>query len=205
MPKKRTNQSGRKYMSKKTLRNGLIFGLMGMFIGVGADARAARDQTLFPPAQTIGSHQLELKGTGTIHYLGIFRVSKAGFYLPPATSPDAALSDIHRRLELTYFYDIDREDFITSTRYWIRKNVSEVEYEALAPRIAAFNALYEDVRKGDRYGLTYQPGIGTTLDLNGVVKGTVPGADFAAALFSIWIGPEPLTRRLRAALLGHDE
>lgn len=184
---------------------GLICGLIWLLTGLGAHARVVREDVLFPPALTIGSHRLELKGTGTIHYLGIIRVSEAGLYLPPGIPPDAALSDIPRRLELTYLHDIDRADFAASTRHWILKNVSKAEYRALAPRIAAFNALYADVRKGDRYALTYQPGIGTTLDLNGAVRGTVPGDDFAAALFSIWIGEQPLTRRLRADLLGYGE
>jgi hypothetical protein len=31
---------------------------------------------------------------------------------------------------------------------------------------------------------------------------TVEGADFAAAIFSIWIGPHPLNESLRSTLLG---
>ena len=55
---------------------------------------------------------------------------------------------------------------------------------------------------GDRYSLTYIPGKGTTLSLNGVPKGTVDGADFAAALFSIWLGPNPIDSNFKQALLG---
>jgi hypothetical protein len=50
--------------------------------------------------------------------------------------------------------------------------------------------------------LTYIPGKGTELTLNGKSKGTVEGADFAAALFSIWLGPKPISESLKKELLG---
>ena len=63
------------------------------------------------------------------------------------------------------------------------------------------DALYEDVEPGDRYALTYAPGVGTELALNGRRLGVLEGADFSAALFSIWIGDEPLDESLRDQLL----
>ena len=60
-----------------------------------------------------------------------------------------------------------------------------------------------DVQKGDRYALTYVPGAGTTLALNGRPLGTIEGADFAAALFTIWLGTkDPMDASFRLALLG---
>lgn len=57
------------------------------------------------------------------------------------------------------------------------------------------------MKPGDCYGLTYTPGVGTELALNGVVKGTVEGADFAAAYFAIWLGPNPVNEALKLRLV----
>jgi Chalcone isomerase-like len=112
------------------------------------------------------------------------------------------LRDVPKRLEIHYFQPIKTGDFARSTEVWIRKNVDEKTYENLRERVARINALYEDVRPGDRYSLTYEVGRGTELALNGTPKGVIDGADFAAAMFSIWIGPHPLNESLRSALLG---
>ena len=62
--------------------------------------------------------------------------------------------------------------------------------------------MYRDVEEGDRYRLTYSPGVGTTVALNGEPLGTIPGADFAADYFGIWLGEEPLDRSFRDQVLG---
>jgi hypothetical protein len=52
--------------------------------------------------------------------------------------------------------------------------------------------------------LTYLPGIGTELALNGRPMGVIEGADFAAAIFSLWLGENPYDRQFKSALLGLD-
>jgi hypothetical protein len=83
----------------------------------------------------------------------------------------------------------------------VRRNVTPERYEALRARIQAINALYRDVEPGDRYALSYAPGHGTELALNGEVLGRIPGADFAAAYFAIWLGDDPIDAPLRTQLL----
>ena len=58
----------------------------------------------------------------------------------------------------------------------------------LQSRIDNLAALYRDVKPGDRYALTYIPDEGTTLSLNGETLGSIPGDDFARAVFAIWLG-----------------
>ena len=71
----------------------------------------------------------------------------------------------------------------------------------LRPRLDQMNALYETVNPGDRYALTYVPGLGTELTLNGRRKGIIPGADFAAAYFRIWLGDQSIDAALRDQLI----
>ena len=63
------------------------------------------------------------------------------------------------------------------------------------------HAAYRGVEAGDRYALTYRPGAGTELALNGEPLVSVEGADFAAAYFAIWLGPAPADERLKRDLL----
>ena len=48
-----------------------------------------------------------------------------------------------------------------------------------------------DVDGGDQFVFTYTPDEGTTVEVLGEKKGTLPGKDFADALFCSWIGPHP--------------
>ena len=74
----------------------------------------------------------------------------------------------------------------------------------LRSRIDLINAIYQDVKPGDRYALTYLPGRGTELALNGTPLTVIEGADFAAAYFGIWLGRDSIDDRLKRDLLkGH--
>ena len=182
----------------------LFFFTVSLFAGFTGTATASveRGDGPFEPRFAVADWNLELTGTGIIRYLGLFKVSEVALYIPAEVPADQVLkTDTPRRLEARYFRDLKKDDFVKSTRVWIRKNVSEGEYKTLEPKIEQLNALYEDVKEGDRYGLTYVPGKGTTLDLNGREIGTVPGGDFAQALFSIWLGNEPVEDGLPGELL----
>jgi Chalcone isomerase-like len=39
--------------------------------------------------------------------------------------------------------------------------------------------------------MTYVPGEGTTVEVNGKSKGTLPGKEVADAILATWIGPDP--------------
>jgi hypothetical protein len=180
----------------------LLTAILIPLISVNAFANVTIEGVGFGPVKEVHGKEVTLKGTGVIRYMGIFKLSVAGFYLPPEISSDLALTDVPRRLELEYLHAIKKEDFAESTRVWIRKNTSKEAFGRLKPQIERFNTFYEDVTPGDRYTLTYDPILGTTLALNGEVKGTTEGAEFSTALFSIWIGDKPLSDKLRAGLLG---
>lgn len=93
------------------------------------------------------------------------------------------------------------KDFGPATDKGIAKNVALDTYKRLRPQIDYHNSLYEDVQPGDRYSLTYISDKGTELALNGEPNGTIEGADFAAAVFSIWLGPEPINESFKRHIL----
>ena len=149
----------------------------------------------------VDSTKLKLTGVGLLRYWG-FKAYTGAFYLAEGTPINDVLSDTAKRIELEYFRSIKGKDFGPATNKSISKNVDSKTFERLRSRIDYHNSLYEDVGPGDRYSLTYIPGKGTELCLNGQSKGLIEGADFAAAVFSIWLGPKPINESFKKQILG---
>ena len=77
-----------------------------------------------------------------------------------------------------------------------------LKLNGLGLRQATF--LKVDVQEGERLRFAYQPGADVHVDVDGKVKGTIKGDDFARALFSIWLGAHPPNADLKAGLLGGE-
>lgn len=151
-----------------------------------------------------GTATLRLNDVGLMRYRYVIKAYVAGLYLGAGGRPEAVLADTAKRLEIHYFYAIKAEGFANATDQGIAANVGPEAVAKLRPRIDRLNALYKDVQPGDRYTLTYLPGVGTELALNGTPLGTVEGADFAAAVFAIWLGPNAIDQSLKTQLLGRS-
>jgi hypothetical protein len=172
----------------------------------GISARAAEIEGVnFVDRLSIGSSELRLHGTGLLRYRVFIKGYVAALYLGESfdgeATPRAVLADVPRRLEIEYFWAIPADKFAKATVDGISRSTDPATFARLRPRIDRINMLYEDVEPGDRYALTYVPGVGTELALNGRRLGVVEGADFSAALFGIWVGDEPLDESLRRQLL----
>jgi hypothetical protein len=148
-----------------------------------------------------GPSRLSLNGVGLAKFLRTIRVYVGALYLTAGTTVDQVLDDVPKRLELSYFRSVEARDIIRASEKNLADNVPQQTIAALRLRIDRMHRLYEDVKPGDRYALTYLPGIGTELTLNGQRKGIVEGSDFAAAYFSIWLGPDPINQPLKEGLL----
>jgi hypothetical protein len=125
----------------------------------------------------------------------------AALYVGDGVRPDDVLADVPKRLEINYFHAIAAPDFVKATNTTIATNTAPETLARLRPQIDAFNVLYRDVEPGDRYAITYVPDYGTELSFNGEPLGVVPGAEFARAMFGIWLGPSPLDASLKTQLL----
>jgi hypothetical protein len=147
---------------------------------------------------------LELRGIGLLRYMGIFKIYTGALYLPPDVNPAQVLDDVPKRLEVKYLRSFQAKDIGPATISGIKNNVDYQTFKQLESRIAYHNSLYEDVEPGDRVSLTYIPAMGTILEINGKVKGSIEGPDFAEALFSMWLGDKPFDSGFKRALLGKN-
>jgi Chalcone isomerase-like len=84
------------------------------------------------------------------------------------------------------------------------EKVAKDQLPALSARITTLDGWMSDVKTGQRLTFTRLPGSGIQVDVNGVVKGTIPGDDFARALLTIWLGANPPNPELKSGLLGGD-
>ncbi len=148
-----------------------------------------------------GDVTLALHCVGLLRYKVLFKGYVAGLYLDAGVAAQEALTDVPKRLELSYFWGIKGSAFGKAGDEVLARNVDPNTLTQLRPRLEQMNALYETVSPGDRYALTYVPGLGTELALNGRSKGIIPGADFAAAYFRIWLGDQSIDPALRDQLL----
>lgn len=151
-----------------------------------------------------GAVAMRLNDVGLMRYRYVIKAYVAGLYLGSGAASEDVLADTPKRLEIAYFYAIAAPGFVNATNEGIAANVSRDVVASLRPRIDRLNAMYRNVKPGDRYALTYLPGDGTELALNGTLLGRIEGADFAAAVFAIWLGPRALDASLKTQLLGHS-
>ncbi|MGA6927405.1 MAG: chalcone isomerase family protein [Desulfosarcina sp.] len=161
------------------------------------------DGVIFNRTIVAMDQQLHLHGTGVLRYMVFIKAYAGALYLPESVTADHALKPVAKQLVLEYFHPIKGEDFAEATRKKIVDNIPVDQVNMFESRIDDLAALYRDVKPGDRYALTFLPGKGTLLSLNGQALGsTIPGDDFARAVFAIWLGANPIDQRFRAQLLG---
>jgi len=145
--------------------------------------------------------RLQLHGTGLLKYMVFIKAYAGALYLPESVPSDHVLKPVAKQLVLEYFHHIKGEDFASATQIKIADNSTANQVKGLQSRIDDLGALYRDVKPGDRYALTYIPNQGTTLSLNGESLGSIPGDDFARAVFAIWLGVNPIDQKFRDQLL----
>lgn len=173
-------------------------------VPAGATGTVTVGEVVFSENITIADTVLKLKGAAVLRYLALFKAYAGAFYLPPDAASWQGGGALPCRLELSYYRAITAADFDRATRKKVADNVDAATYARLAERLEQFGALYRDVQPGDRYALNYVPGLGTELTLNGASLGRIPGADFAAAVFAIWLGANPIDDNFKTALLGRS-
>lgn len=183
-----------------TLKNLSILLVLAVVFPTAIPAAKIEGST-FKDSLTVGNKMLELTGTGLLRYWG-FKAYTGAFYLEEGCTIDEVFLDRAKRIELEYIRPIKGKDFGPATDKFLAKNLDSQTLNKLRARIDYHNSLYEDVKPGDRYSLTYIPGRGTELALNNEPKGIIEGADFASAIFSIWLGSKPINKSFKEQILG---
>jgi len=155
-----------------------------------------------PDTMTVNGKSLTLNGMGVRKKLMV-KVYVAGLYLPAKeTSADKILSaDTERALVMQFVYDVEKEKICRAWSEGLEKN-SPDKAAALKGKFDTLCGYMTEMPEGTKLTFTYAPGQGTTVSINGTAKGTIAGKDFADAMFSCWIGPNPPGADFKQGLLG---
>lgn len=89
-------------------------------------------------------------------------------------------------------------------RKGFENNLTAAQHVDVKERLEHFVAMFGDMHEGDQVWLDYVPGSGTRVSINGVLQGTIAGADFNAALLAVWLGRYPVSESLKNAMVGVD-
>lgn len=155
-----------------------------------------------PDTVEVGDQTLVLNGMG-LRKKAIIKVYVAGLYLTEKMKDAESIlaADAARRTAMEFRFGVSAVKMCDAWKEGLEKNTSNPSDEVRAK----FDILCEyqaDMGKGERMVCTYLPGKGTEVKINGEVKGTIEGKDFADALFSCWIGPKPPGEAFKKGLLG---
>lgn len=181
-----------------------LLGLLALSWAFSLSAAEVGDAVLPDTMALESGETLALNGAGMRKKFFV-SVYAAGLYLP-APMQDAAdilALDGARAMRMHFVYDeVGRDKIVGGWNDGFRANLDEAAYQAVEPRLEAFNAMFEDASRDDVYEFVYLPGRGTDVILNGKHLGNIEGRAFARALFAVWLGDSPADSRLKRELLG---
>lgn len=154
-----------------------------------------------PDAVTVGGTPLVLNGMGLRekYFIDIY----VGTLYLPQKSSDAAKAvslDAPKRVVMSFIYkEVTAEQMRETFAEGLAKLPNKAE---LKDRFAQLDGMMQTVKSGDEVVLDYVPGTGVTISFNGTKKGTIAGADFMRAVWSIYLGPDPASDKLKKGMLG---
>jgi hypothetical protein len=158
----------------------------------------------FPDHADVEGNKLTLNGVG-LHKATFLRVDVyVGALYVAATSrdPDTLINSDRPQELIVHFL---RNVSVTNVRDQWTKDFTHVVPDrpaSLMQRVATLNSWLSDMKRDERVTFVRQPGEGIKVIVGGVLKGTIPGEDFARVFMSIWLGAAPPSAALRAGLLG---
>lgn len=157
-----------------------------------------------PTSETFGEHTLSLNGAGTRSKLWI-DLYVGGLYLKTTSSNAKEIinSDEAMAVKLQIVSGlVSSSKMVSSVEEGFEKSTNG-DLAALQPKIDQFISFFkEEIKKGDVFDITYQPGKGVVSYKNGKEKGVIEGMDFKKALFGIWLSNRPADDDLKEDMLG---
>jgi Chalcone isomerase-like len=158
----------------------------------------------FPDSVKVGSTDLVLNGMGIRKATMLaVKVYVAGLYLPAKSSDGAKIAAANQawELDLHFVHSADASDITDAFDEGFEKAAGD-NLDALKPKIETLKSQMADMEDGQILSYAYDPSTGTVVTVNGKSGAPIEGADFAAALLTISIGPEPPNEDLKTGLLG---
>jgi hypothetical protein len=186
--------------AKRIVLPALVAAALGAGVAHGKECKGIS----FPDQAQVEGTSLTLNGLG-LRQATAFKVNVyvAALYVARTSNDASALlgSNAPSELILHFVRGVGADDLRKGWSEGFEKN-SRDQLPALKDRIAMLNGWMGDVKSGDRLVFIHKPGAGLQVDVNGAVKGTIKGDDFAKAFLAIWLGGDPPNPEIKAGMLG---
>lgn len=155
-----------------------------------------------PDTVQVGGRTLVLNGLG-LRKKFVVKVYVAGLYLEQKSSDPGAIlkAEAPKRIVMHFVRGVSKNQIVEAFTESFENNAPDAK-KTLKAEIDQFLGALESVNDGDQIVLTYLPGTGTTVAINGKEKVTIAAPAFAPVLFSVWLGPKPPNADLKKGLLG---
>jgi hypothetical protein len=156
----------------------------------------------FPESVEVGGQKLALNGAG-VRTKFVVNVYAGGLYLAQrASDPNAIVAaDAPKRVRMVFLRGVKKGQVMDAYREGFEKNSKGPGLPDLLAKLDTVATVVPDLGKGAEMLVTYVPGEGTTVAV-GPGKVTVPGKEFADAMFRNWLGKRPADDGLKSAMLG---
>jgi len=152
------------------------------------------------------SLELRAKSTSHLRIWGLGDISAAVLYMPMGatvtSAEDVFNPDVPKALEVKYMMGISGDQLRWVTKDTVAGN--GFAGSSIDAGIQEFNTLFRDVKCGDAYCVSYEPGSTEgrlTLSLNGKPLGSVSGNQLSRAILSVWFGKYVWFTKIRDDLL----
>lgn len=178
-----------------------------LLIGMPANAMEIAGVMVQENIKTDDGAMLHLNGAGIRTKL-FFDIYVAQLYMenPSASAAEVVAAGGRKRVVMHFLYkEVTKDKLVEGWNEGFKGNTGSDELAGLQERIDRFNALFEDVKKGDVIVLDFAPATGTSVTVKGQQKGVIPGKDFNDALLKIWLGDKPISESLREQLLSYKK
>jgi hypothetical protein len=157
----------------------------------------------FPETVDVAGQKLTLNGAG-VRKRFVVSVYAGGLYLAQRSSDADAVvaADAPKRVRMVFLRDVKKDQIMGAYREGFEKNSAGPGLADLLAKLETIAPAIPNLKEGAEMFVTYVPGEGTTVAAAGGGKTTVPGKEFADAMFRNWLGPAPADAGLKEAMLG---
>jgi hypothetical protein len=185
----RYNPASSQSIQEETMRNTILAAALALAT-LAADAATVAGVNIADTVDVNGQ-KLVLNGAGLRKKL-VFKVYTGALYLPARQSNPATVlgTDSPRRLVMHFLMDVDKGKIAEAWTDGLKANSPNASGD-VRQAFVTLSSWMQDMKEGQEIVLTYVPGTGTTVQVAGANKGTLPGKTVADAILATWIGPKP--------------
>ncbi len=155
-----------------------------------------------PEEISIKNTKCYLNGAG-IRKKFFFSIYVIGLYLPEKMNDANQIIKLNKTKGVLMVFTYHKISPKKIQKAWIEGFEKYPNYNSIKEEVNKFNSFFNnEIKKGDKFLITYTPEEGTCVTINEENKGCIQGEDFMKGLFSIWLGDKPISKGLKKKLIG---